>query len=101
MPPTRPAIERPRARSAQCSLASTKSTQAGKVGDILKRIRNGQPLREFAPELAEGVRFYVLGLAPNAARLSIRFWFDNDFGVLARNYQRFVRRHGSRSAAAR
>jgi CRISPR-associated protein Csd1 len=36
------------------------------------------------------VRFYVLGLAPNAARLSIRFWFENDFGVLARNYQRFV-----------
>jgi CRISPR-associated protein Csd1 len=66
------------------------ATQAGKVGDILKRIRNGQPLKEFAPELAEGVRFYVLGLAPNAARLSIRFWFENDFGVLARNYQRFV-----------
>jgi CRISPR-associated protein Csd1 len=41
--------------------------------------------------LAEGVRFHVLGLAPNAARLSIRFWFENDFGVLARNYQRYVR----------
>jgi CRISPR-associated protein Csd1 len=67
------------------------ATQAAKVGNILKRIRNGQPLREVAPELAEGVRFHVLGLAPNAARLSIRFWFDNDFGVLARNYQRFVR----------
>ena len=67
------------------------ATQAAKVGDILKRIRNGQPLREFAPELAEGVRFHVLGLAPNSARLSIRFWFDNDFGILARNYQRFVR----------
>jgi CRISPR-associated protein Csd1 len=67
------------------------ATQAAKIGDILERIRNGQPLREVAPELAEGVRFHVLGLAPNAARLSIRFWFDNDFGVLARNYERFVR----------
>jgi CRISPR-associated protein Csd1 len=66
------------------------ATQAGKVGDILKRIRKGQPLKEFAPELAEGVRFCVLGLAPNSSRLSIRFWFENDFGVLARNYQRFV-----------
>jgi CRISPR-associated protein Csd1 len=65
-------------------------TQAAKVGDILKSIRNGQPLGEVAPELADGVRFHVLGLSPNAARLSIRFWFDNDFGVLARNYQRFV-----------
>jgi CRISPR-associated protein Csd1 len=66
------------------------TTQAGEVGTILKRMRAGQPLNTFAPELAEGVRFYVLGLAPNAARLSIRFWFEDDFGVLARNYQRFV-----------
>lgn len=64
--------------------------EARKVGDILERIRKGQPLEEVAPELSRGVRFHVLGLAPNAARLSIRFWFDNDFGVLARNYQRFV-----------
>ncbi|EAQ36307.1 CRISPR-associated protein [Nitrobacter sp. Nb-311A] len=61
-----------------------------KVGDILERIRKGQPLKEAAPELSRGVRFHVLGLAPNAARLSIRFWFDNDFGVLAENYQQFV-----------
>jgi len=64
--------------------------EAGKIGAILEHIRKGQPLREVAPELSHGVRFHVLGLAPNAARLSIRFWFDNDFGVLARNYQRFV-----------
>lgn len=65
-------------------------TQAGKVGVILARIRKGLPLKVVAPELENGVRFYVLGLAPNAARLSIRFWFENDFGVLAKNYQRFV-----------
>ena len=29
--------------------------------------------------------FYVLGLAPNAARLSIRFFWQNSFGALARN----------------
>ncbi|MER9965586.1 type I-C CRISPR-associated protein Cas8c/Csd1 [Mesorhizobium sp. M0060] len=65
-------------------------TQAGKVGNILAQIRKGLPLKEIAPELENGVRFYVLGLAPNAARLSIRFWFENDFGALAKNYQRFV-----------
>src|SRR5690606_6595009 len=32
----------------------------------------------------------VLGLAPNAARISIRFWFEGDFGQLAENYQRFA-----------
>lgn len=66
------------------------ATQAGKVGDILARIRKGLPLKVVAPELENGVRFYVLGLAPNAARLSIRFWHENDFGALAKNYQRFV-----------
>ncbi|NOZ32886.1 MAG: type I-C CRISPR-associated protein Cas8c/Csd1 [Alphaproteobacteria bacterium] len=64
--------------------------QATKVGDILEKLRQGMPLEDFAPELAEGVRFYVLGLAPNAARISIRFWLEDDFGRLAKNYQRFV-----------
>lgn len=66
------------------------SAEAQKVGAILEKIRNGQRLEDFAPELATGVRFSVLGLAPNAARLSIRFWYEDDFGKLAANYQRFV-----------
>ncbi|WP_173932958.1 type I-C CRISPR-associated protein Cas8c/Csd1 [Chelativorans sp. Marseille-P2723] len=62
-------------------------SEAQKVGTILKRMRRGVPLREIAPRLATSVRFYVLGLAPNAARLSIRFWFEDDFGRLAENMQ--------------
>lgn len=65
-------------------------SEAKKVGDILEAIRTGNPLVEVAPELHAGVRFYVLGLAPNAARLSIRFWLEDDFGNLVRNYQRFL-----------
>jgi CRISPR-associated protein Csd1 len=64
--------------------------QADKVGDILQKIRKGRQVASFAPDLAEGVRFYVLGLAPNAARLSIRFYFEDDFGVLAKNYQQYI-----------
>jgi CRISPR-associated protein Csd1 len=68
--------------------------QAEKVGIVLERIRRGMPLRDAAadliPELAEGVRFHVLGLAPNAARISIRFSFEDDFDVLAENYRRYV-----------
>jgi CRISPR-associated protein Csd1 len=64
--------------------------QAQKVGAILENIRRGRLLKEIAPELETGVRFYILGLAPNASRLSIRFWLENDFGTVARNYQRFV-----------
>ncbi len=57
---------------------------------ILERIRNGQRLDAVAPGLAKGVRFYVLGLAPNASRLSIRFWMEDTFGTLMENYQRFL-----------
>lgn len=64
--------------------------EAKKIGDLLAKIRSGRPVRDFAPKLAEGVRFHVLGLAPNAARLSIRFYFDSTFGELAENYQRFL-----------
>lgn len=70
------------------------ATQAGKVGAILGRIRNGvvwdNAVKGIAPDLENGVHFHVLGLAPNAARISIRFWFEDDLGVLAERYQRFV-----------
>ena len=66
------------------------ATQAAKIHAKLDMIRQGQPLASVAPELTEGVRFYVLALAPNAARLSIRFYFEDDFGAIAANYQRFL-----------
>ena len=63
--------------------------EARRVGDVLDRIRQGQRLDNVAPEVSKGVRFFVLGLAPNAARVSIRYWVESDFGVLAENYVRF------------
>jgi CRISPR-associated protein Csd1 len=65
------------------------ATQSEKVGAMLTRIRNGEPMQDIAPELGDGVRFYVLGLAPNAARLSIRYWFEDEFRVLAEHFRRY------------
>ena len=70
--------------------ATTDAVAARKVGTLLHRIRSGVPLAEADPEVASGVRFHVLGLAPNAARLAIRFWFEDTFGALAENYHRFA-----------
>lgn len=56
----------------------------------LALIRQGIPLEKIEPKLASGTRFYVLGLAPNAARISIRFYYEDDFGHLTRNYQRYI-----------
>lgn len=66
------------------------AAEGRRVGDMLERIRNGQPLSALRPDLAAGVRFYVLGLAPNAARLSVRFWLDDDFGAIA---ERLIAHH--------
>lgn len=55
------------------------------IKPVLEKIAQGKPLAEIAPELADGTRFYVLGLAPNASRLSIRFWLDTSFGELAKH----------------
>jgi CRISPR-associated protein Csd1 len=70
-------------------LGIDKGTPAQMICSKLKAIRNGNPLASVAPELVEGVRFYVLALSPNVARLSIRFYFEDYFGVITTNYQRF------------
>lgn len=59
--------------------------QSQKVFGILEQITKGRPLQEIAPDLSPDTRFYILGLAPNAARISIRFWLDTTFGQLAAN----------------
>ena len=55
-----------------------------KVRDTLDAIAAGRPLAEAAPGVREDTRFYVLGLAPNAARLSVRFWHEDNIGGIAR-----------------
>lgn len=70
--------------------ADTEAIEAGKVGALLARMVDGEPLASVAPRLAEGVRFHVLGLAPNAARISIRFHLSDDFGAIAARYLAFV-----------
>lgn len=57
-------------------------------GDILSTLKNlskGKSVDWDGERLDPDTRFYVLGLAPNAARLSVRFFWQNSFGTLARN----------------
>ena len=57
--------------------------EVSKARTILQHLAAGRAIKEAAPELTEGVRLYILGLSPNAARLSVRYWFDDDFTVFA------------------
>ena len=47
---------------------------------ILERVRNGLPTGD--QNFDTNTRCYLLGLAPNAARISVRFWQVSNFGEL-------------------
>lgn len=49
----------------------------------LKFLAHGDPCKEL--KLDPNRTFYILGLAPNAARLSVRFFLKNTFGALMKN----------------
>lgn len=55
---------------------------SGKIRGLLNAIRDGKRAADIVPGLDETVQFYILGLSPNAARLSIRFWEANSLGTL-------------------
>ncbi len=59
------------------------SQEAARVRDVLEQIAKGRPLSELNPRLQDGTRMFVLGLAPNASRISIRFWETGTLGLFA------------------
>lgn len=63
----------------------TDSSETQALIPIMQQIAAGRPLRELRPDLDENTRFYILGLSPNAARISVRFWQADTLGNLARN----------------
>lgn len=66
--------------------------EAAKIGDRLDQVARGRPLAEAIPDVVPGTRFHVLGLAPNAARLSVRYWLDDSFEGFA---TRLARHHAA------
>ncbi|MCX4372571.1 MAG: type I-C CRISPR-associated protein Cas8c/Csd1 [Dysosmobacter sp.] len=62
------------------------------LAGMVKKLCNGQPVDFDGEKLDPNMDFYILGLSPNAARLSVRFFLHNSFGVFLEN----VRRHYER-----
>ena len=56
----------------------------------LKDLAAGHRITWQDADLSPDERFYVLGLAPNAARLSVRFFLQNTFGEFAKNIQKHL-----------
>ena len=53
------------------------------VANALKLLAHGEPCEEL--DIDPNCTFYILGLAPNASRLSVRFFLKNTFGELIKN----------------
>lgn len=54
---------------------------------MLDHIKSGKPLEGCNPE----TRFFILGIAPNAARLAVRFFEVGTFGKLMEHYGEYLR----------
>lgn len=60
------------------------SQETQKLRSVLEAVSQGRPLSELDPGLDAGTRIFVLGLAPNASRLSIRFWQCDSLEIFAK-----------------
>ena len=62
------------------------------IYEIFECIKKDQPIEIKDISLDPDQKFYILGLAPNAARISVRFFYQNSFGKilehLSEHYER-------------
>lgn len=63
---------------------SSDESETDRLKRLLESVARGQPLREQDPGLNDDAQIYVLGLAPNASRLSIRYWETGSLQTFAR-----------------
>lgn len=53
---------------------ATDYSESDRLRSALELVAKGRPLQSLNPDLEDDTAIYVLGLAPNASRLSVRFW---------------------------
>lgn len=65
--------------------------EAAKLRDALTKVSEVRAVEDLGLNLVSGTRMHVLGLAPNAARLSVRYWLTDTIdafaGRLGRHYE--------------
>lgn len=65
----------------------TAGSEEKRAASVADAIAQGRPLEVAAPDVEPDTKLYVLGLSPNAARLSVRFWETPSFGALAERFR--------------
>ena len=76
---------------AEAISPSTDAQENASLAGILQQVSQGKALKELRPDLDPNTKFYILGLSPNSARVSIRFWYSTTLDELtqriAQHYQ--------------
>lgn len=67
-------------------LPADEPSENRKLRDMLRRMEEGRPLTEAAPDLDPRSRIFMLGLSPNEGRLSVRFWVEQSIDSFTRNF---------------
>ncbi|TGG95070.1 type I-C CRISPR-associated protein Cas8c/Csd1 [Natronospirillum operosum] len=62
--------------------------ETDKLRGVMESIAQGKPLKDLDANLDDNTVIYVLGLAPNASRLSIRFWETGTLNFFAERLTR-------------
>lgn len=70
-----------------CGGAEARGVSESDLAAALKALSQGRPVSFLDDKLDPNQNFYVLGISPNAARLSVRFFLRNSFGQFAKNLQ--------------
>lgn len=82
------ANENAQAESAEAFMAEafnpTDQQETASLASLLQQLAQGRPLKDLRPDLDPATNFFILGLSPNAARLSIRFWYVTTLDELTR-----------------
>lgn len=66
------------------ALRITDEAEVALIRRQVEQVAAGRPLAELRAGIAEGTQFHVLGLSPNAARISVRFWLSDTLEHFAR-----------------
>lgn len=73
-------------------LGMFEETDADKLQEIMASIAKGKKSRYKETDLDPDTKFYMLGISPNAARLSVRFFYAGTFGAFVSNIDAHYKR---------
>ena len=72
------------------SLGKDDQKNTKRVHSLLKSLKRGVPVNDALEDVERGIRFYILGLVPNKARVALTYCYVSTLGELMVNASRYA-----------